>query len=208
MKRHTLEKATQSPPSGEDSRWSKWIQCHRHRSRRPGRADRRLRGSVSALRLLPHVAHRLPAAQQCEGCTFFNGQVRELAYLHSRDVTYATFCEGPYEQSLRYRDFMEWDVPWYSARDSGATLLAGRWFGMQVCYLRDGGRVFETYWTSGRAAETMTPTYGLLDRTAMEGRNLGGFAEGWPRTLRGERRAVPHGWPTKFPMVPSCGRAF
>src|SRR5690348_15381123 len=29
-----------------------------------------------------------PAAQQCEGCTFFNGQVRELAHLHSRDVTY------------------------------------------------------------------------------------------------------------------------
>src|SRR5580704_972247 len=31
-----------------------------------------------------------PAAAQCEGCTFFNGQVRELSYLHSRDVTYAT----------------------------------------------------------------------------------------------------------------------
>ena len=36
-----------------------------------------------------------PTEAQCEGCTFFNGQVRELSYLHSRDVTYATFCEGP-----------------------------------------------------------------------------------------------------------------
>jgi predicted dithiol-disulfide oxidoreductase (DUF899 family) len=26
-----------------------------------------------------------PAEAQCEGCTFFNGQVRELSYLHSRD---------------------------------------------------------------------------------------------------------------------------
>ncbi|MBO0873777.1 MAG: DUF899 family protein, partial [Pseudonocardia sp.] len=34
-----------------------------------------------------------PAAGQCEGCTFFNGQVRELSYLHSRDITYATFCQ-------------------------------------------------------------------------------------------------------------------
>ena len=29
-----------------------------------------------------------PAAAQCEGCTFYNGQVRELSYLHSRDVTW------------------------------------------------------------------------------------------------------------------------
>ena len=37
------------------------------------------------------------AADQCEGCTFFNGQVRELSALHSRGVTYATLCEGPYD---------------------------------------------------------------------------------------------------------------
>ena len=56
-------------------------------------------------------------------------------------------------------------MPWYSARDSADALLAGRWFGMQVCYLRDGERVFETYWSSGRAAEVMAPSYGLLDMT-------------------------------------------
>ncbi len=49
-----------------------------------------------------------PAAEQCEGCTFFNSQVRELSYLHARDVTYATLCQGPYEESVRYRDFMGW----------------------------------------------------------------------------------------------------
>jgi predicted dithiol-disulfide oxidoreductase (DUF899 family) len=106
-----------------------------------------------------------PAAAQCEGCTFFNGQVRELSYLHSRDVTYATFCEGPYEESVRYRDFMGWDVPWYSAQDSADALLAGRGFGTLICYLRHGERVFETYWTTGRGVEVMAPSYGLLDRT-------------------------------------------
>lgn len=35
-----------------------------------------------------------PAPEQCEGCTFFTTQVRELSHLHSRDVTYATFCQG------------------------------------------------------------------------------------------------------------------
>src|SRR6185312_13267028 len=67
-----------------------------------------------------------PAAEQCEGCTFYNAQVRELAYLHDRDVTYATFCQGRYDESVRYRDFMGWDVPWYSVQDSAEALLAGR----------------------------------------------------------------------------------
>ncbi len=67
-----------------------------------------------------------PAAEQCEGCTFFTGHARELSYLHSRDVTYATFCEGPYEESARYRDFMGWEMPWYSARDSRTPYSAGR----------------------------------------------------------------------------------
>jgi predicted dithiol-disulfide oxidoreductase (DUF899 family) len=35
-----------------------------------------------------------PAPKQCEGCTFFTTQVRELSHIHSRDVTYATFSQG------------------------------------------------------------------------------------------------------------------
>src|SRR5206468_1798337 len=68
-----------------------------------------------------------PAAEQCEGCTFYTSQVRELANIHARDVTYATFCQGPYEESARYRDLMGWEMPWYSAaQDSLETLLVGR----------------------------------------------------------------------------------
>jgi predicted dithiol-disulfide oxidoreductase (DUF899 family) len=121
------------------------------------------------------------AADQCEGCTFFNGQVSELSYLHSRDVTYATFCQGTYQESVAYHDFMDWQMPWYSARDSADALLAGRWFGMLVCYLRDGDRVYETYWTSGRASEVMAPSYGLLDMTVY------GRQETWEDS--------PAGWP-------------
>jgi predicted dithiol-disulfide oxidoreductase (DUF899 family) len=108
-----------------------------------------------------------PAPEQCEGCTFYTTQVRELSYLHSRDVTYATLCQGPYEESVRYRDFMGWDMPWYSAKESLQTLLVGRKVGMfhLVCYLRKGERVFETYWTNGRGAEAMDNTYSLLDLT-------------------------------------------
>ena len=46
---------------------------------------------------------------------------------------------------------MGWEMPWYSVpRDLARCAHPGRHFGMKVCYLRDGDRVFETYWTTGR----------------------------------------------------------
>ena len=131
------------------------------------------RGQLIAYFHMWHTGH--DAAGQCEGCTFFNGQVRELSILHSRDVTYATLCQGPYEPSVRYRNFMQWDVPWYSAQDSLQALLGDRPTAPSplVFYVRDGDRVFETYWTSGRGLEPLAPAYGLLDRTVF------GRREGW-----------------------------
>jgi predicted dithiol-disulfide oxidoreductase (DUF899 family) len=123
-----------------------------------------------------------PAAEQGEGCTFFTTHINELSYLHSRDVSYATFCEGPYEENSGYREFMGWTVPWYSVPSATADrLIAGRHFGMVVSYLRDGDEVFETYWTTGRGVEVMAPSYGLLDRT------LFGRQESWEDS--------PEGWP-------------
>jgi Bacterial protein of unknown function (DUF899) len=85
-----------------------------------------------------------PAPAQCEGCTWVTSQVRELSYIHSRDATFAVFCQGPHEESARYRDFMGWEMPWYSAKDSLNTLLPspkrpGRMH--LVCYLRHGSKV-------------------------------------------------------------------
>src|SRR5215472_18342412 len=37
-----------------------------------------------------HTGH--PAPEQCEGCTWVTSQVRELSYVHSRNVTFAVFC--------------------------------------------------------------------------------------------------------------------
>src|SRR5918994_306128 len=71
-----------------------------------------------------------PAPMQCEGCTWVTTQVAELSYLHSRNITFAVFCQGPYDESARYRDFMGWEMPWYSAQDSLNKLLVGRrWAG-------------------------------------------------------------------------------
>ena len=139
-----------------------------------------------------HPGH--PAAEQCEGCTFYTTQVSELSYLHSRDITFAVFCQGrnvacdhppalPYDDSVRYRDFMGWDMPWYSAHASLDALLAGRQTGLfhLVCYLRDGDRVFETYWTKRRGVEAMDYSYALMDLTVY------GRQEPWEDS--------PPGWP-------------
>jgi predicted dithiol-disulfide oxidoreductase (DUF899 family) len=128
-----------------------------------------------------HTGH--PAPEQCEGCTWVTTQVRELSYLHSRDVTFAVFCQGPYAESARYRDFMGWDMPWYSAQNSLDTLLVGRRVGMMhiVCYLRQESKVFETYWTTRRGVEAMDNSYRLLDLTVY------GRQEKWEDS--------PTGWP-------------
>lgn len=128
-----------------------------------------------------HTGH--PAPEQCEGCTWVTTHVRELSYLHSRDVTFAAFCQGPYEESARYREFMGWEMPWYSALGSLEPLLEGRKIGSMhlVCYLREGSRVFETYWTTQRGVEVMDNSYHLLDLTVY------GRQEKWEDS--------PHGWP-------------
>ena len=128
-----------------------------------------------------HTGHSAP--EQCEGCTWVNTQVAELSYLHSRDITYAVFCQGPYEESIRYHDFMGWDMPWYSAQASLDALLVGRQIGTMylMCYLRQGDRVFETYWTTGRGVEAMDYSYTLMDLTVY------GRQEPWEDS--------PDGWP-------------
>jgi predicted dithiol-disulfide oxidoreductase (DUF899 family) len=127
-----------------------------------------------------------PAIDQCEGCTLYTSQIGDLSYIHSRDATYATFCQGPYEESARYRDFMGWQMPWYSARESLDALLVGRQINhfYLACYLRDGDRVFETYWTTGRGVEAMDYSWALLDRT------IYGRQETWEDS--------PAGWPQRW----------
>jgi len=136
-----------------------------------------------------------PAAEQCEGCTWVTSNIAELSYLHSRDITYAVFCQGPYDESARYHDFMDWHMPWYSALPSLDQLLVGREVGLfhLVCYLRDGDRVFETYWTTRRGAEAMDNSYALMDLTVY------GRQEPWEDS--------PPGWPQRCSYIRTEGGA-
>jgi predicted dithiol-disulfide oxidoreductase (DUF899 family) len=80
---------------------------------------------------------------------------------------------------------MGWDMPWYSAQASLDALLVGRQKGLMhiVCYLRDGDRVFETYWTNYRGVEEMDYSFALMDLTVY------GRQEQWEDS--------PRGWPIR-----------
>jgi predicted dithiol-disulfide oxidoreductase (DUF899 family) len=138
-----------------------------------------------------------PAKDQCEGCTWYTTQVAELVNLHSHDITYAVACQGPYAESRRYHDFMGWTMPWYSVAGSERQrLLAGRQPNLMylICYVRDGDRVFETYWTTRRGVEAMDYSYALMDLT-VHGRQEAweDSPDGWPRggDLRSDGRPIP-----------------
>ena len=147
-----------------------------------------------------HDGH--PAAEQCEGCTFYTTQIGERSHLHSRDITFAVLCQGPYDESARYREFMGWDLPWYSAQPSLEQLFAGREIGLfhLICYLRDGDRVFETYWTKRRGVEAMDYSYALMDLTVYGRQEPWETSpDGWPR--RGIAKRTSGGSPD-WPPVP------
>ncbi len=129
-----------------------------------------------------------PYEQQCEGCTFSTCHMQMLDYLHARDVTYAVFCQGSYDESAPFAEFMGYRFPWYSAKDSDPALVDGRGFGLIACYLRDGDKVYETYWTTGRGVEALTTTYHALDLTVY------GRQENWENSPEGWPRLTGHPW--------------
>ncbi|WP_442913879.1 DUF899 domain-containing protein [Kribbella sp. NBC_00382] len=53
-----------------------------------------------------------------------------------------------------------------------------------ICYVRDGDRVFETYWTTLRGVEAMDYSYALMDLTVY------GRREQWEDS--------PAGWPKEW----------
>ncbi len=139
-----------------------------------------------------------PWADQCEGCTISTSHMQMQEYLHARGVTYAVFCEGPYEEIKPFREFMGYNWPWYSAKDSNPALADDRDFGFIACYVHDDdAQVYETYWSDARGAEALITSYHALDMTVF-GRQeqWEDSPEGWPRVPQGEHPWALNGRPT------------
>ena len=129
----------------------------------------------------------------CDGCSMFVDNVGHLAHLHARDTSFVLVSRAPLEKIERYRRRMGWAVPWYSSArsdfntDFGVTGDAGESFGLSV-FLRDGDRVFRTYFTSGRGVEALGSNWTFLDLTPL------GRQETWEDSPPGRPQTAPYRW--------------
>ena len=127
-----------------------------------------------------HMWHRGKGfADQCQGCTATVWNFQDASYLEARGVTFAVWCEGPYDEYAPFREFMGYTAPWYSL--DGVADSPGVTDGWLNAYLRVGDRVFQTVETDGRGVEVMMPALQLLDLTVY------GRQEDWEDS--------PDGWP-------------
>jgi predicted dithiol-disulfide oxidoreductase (DUF899 family) len=122
-------------------------------------------------------------ADQCRGCTATVWNFQDATYLHARGVTFAVWCQGPYEEFAPYREFMGYELPWYSVHGVDSPGISGGWI---TAYLRIGDRVFQTYATDQRGCEVLMPALRLLDLTVYgrqeESENS---PDGWPQDPTG-----------------------
>ncbi|GAA5157112.1 thioredoxin family protein [Pseudonocardia eucalypti] len=133
--------------------------------------------------LAPDV-HGWPDAG-CQGCSMYADQISHLAHLHARDTTLVVVSAAPQENIQRYRTRMGWTFPWFTTTDEfSADHGVEDYHGTNV-FLRDGDRVFRTYFVDNRGDEALGTVWSYLDITAL------GRQENWEDS--------PHGWPQGEP---------
>ncbi|MEC3977111.1 DUF899 domain-containing protein [Amycolatopsis sp. H20-H5] len=125
---------------------------------------------------------------QCPGCSFVVDTMGDPAPLHARDTTLVVVAPAPLSQAEPVKERMGWTVPWFSSggTDFTADCGVGAGFGISV-FLRDGDRVFRTYFTTGRGGDQLVTTLRYLDLTPM------GRQEDWEESGRG-RDDAPSSW--------------
>jgi len=83
---------------------------------------------------------------------------------------------------------MGWTMPWYTMTDEfDADFGVDEWHGTNA-FIRDGDRVFRTYFVNVRGDEPMGGTWSYLDITAL------GRQEEWEDSPEGYPQTPPYSW--------------
>jgi len=135
----------------------------------------------------------------CVGCSLMADQVAHVAHLNVRDTTLAFASRAPQADIQRVKARMGWDMPWYTMKD-GFDLDFGvdEWHGTNA-FIRDGDRVFRTYFINNRGDEALGSTWSYLDMTAL------GRQEEWEDSPEGYPQTGPYEWWVWHDEVPPSG---
>ena len=125
----------------------------------------------------------------CVGCSMVADQVAHPAHLNARDTTLAFVSRGPQPDIERIKARMGWDlIPWYTITDSfDKDFGVDEWHGTNA-FIRDGNRVFRTYFINNRGDEQMGGTWNYLDITAL------GRQEKWEDSPKDYPQTPPYEW--------------
>jgi predicted dithiol-disulfide oxidoreductase (DUF899 family) len=124
----------------------------------------------------------------CVGCSLMADHVGNLAHLNARDTTFVYASRAPQPDLARIKARMGWDIPWYTITDDfDADFGVDEWHGTNA-FIRDGDRVFRTYFVNNRGDEVFVNTWSLLDMTAL------GRQETWEDSPQGYPQSKPYEW--------------
>lgn len=128
----------------------------------------------------------------CVGCSLMADHVGNLAHLNARDTTLVYVSRGSQADLTRIKARMGWDIPWYTtlpAADAAFDVDFGvhEWHGTNA-FIRDGERVYRTYFVNNRGDEVFVNTWSFLDMTAL------GRQETWEDSPAGYPQTEPYEW--------------
>jgi predicted dithiol-disulfide oxidoreductase (DUF899 family) len=124
----------------------------------------------------------------CVGCSLMADHIGNLAHLNARDTTLVYVSRSPQADLARVKARMGWDIPWYTLTDGfDADFGVDEWHGTNA-FIRDGDRVYRTYFLNGRGDEVFVNTWNFLDMTAL------GRQEDWEDSPSGYPQGPPYEW--------------
>jgi predicted dithiol-disulfide oxidoreductase (DUF899 family) len=124
----------------------------------------------------------------CRGCSLGADQVSHLSHLNARDTTLVYASRAPQADIQRLKVHMGWDIPWYTITDSfDKDFGVDEWHGHNA-FIRDGDRIFRTYFINNRGDEAMGTVWSYLDLTAL------GRQEQWEDSPAGYPQTEPYKW--------------
>jgi len=128
----------------------------------------------------------------CVGCSLMADHIGNLGHLNARDTTLVYASRGSQEDLSRIKSRMGWKHPWYTivpgpdgAFDSDFGVA--EWHGTNA-FIREGDRIFRTYFIDSRGHEVLDNTFPFLHMTAL------GRQETWEDSPEGYPQTKPYEW--------------